>query len=453
MREPLGRCALGRLTVGSVLIEGSRLAPVASMRGPVDAAKLDVRVSRPPIALPGISPRLVSVFLVLGSLFFGLAVTTQVVAIAGGFSTVLLIIFLAWLLSFLVAQASGALQRRLGIGRGKAIALVYVAVVTFIAVLILDIVQIGGQDAADILSRSSEVTNRIHGLLVGTQETLGLNRSVIDLPATFDQGQRHLFATISAALNNQIQSIAGPTLTVLGNALVIVILSVYAVVDVEAILGALSRAVPNRYADELTLVEHSVGRAFGGFLRTQVILVAIQVILTIVIGVVFGLPYLFLTTLVVAVAMFIPFFGPPLALLPPLLVAVAFRPDVAIPVGVILLVVQTALVNYVQPRLMREGAGLHPILVLLALILGAQVAGLWGALFGIPVVAVLNLFVRYIVNRRAVDEVEGISLEDTIAEVRAGDPDISLDEAVAIAADQAEAITAEQAESGTAEGA
>ena len=60
--------------------------------------------------------------------------------------------------------------------------------------------------------------------------------------------------------------------------------------------------------------------------------------------------------------------------------------------------------------------------------------------------AVLNLLVRYVVNRRAVDEVEGIDLEDAVAEVRAADPDITLDEAVAIAADQAEAIAASQAE-------
>jgi predicted PurR-regulated permease PerM len=172
----------------------------------------------------------------------------------------------------------------------------------------------------------------------------------------------------------------------------------------------------------------------------------VQVVLTILVGLVFGLPYLFLTTVVVAIAMVIPFFGPPLALLPPLLVAVAFRPEVAIPVVVILLVVQTLLVNVIQPRLMKESAGLHPILVLLALLVGAQVAGLWGALFGIPFVAVLNLLARYAVNRRAVDEVEGINLEDAVAEVRAADPDIPLDEAVAIAAEQAEAITASQGE-------
>jgi len=175
-----------------------------------------------------------------------------------------------------------------------------------------------------------------------------------------------------------------------------------------------------------------------------VILVTIQVLLTIVVGVVFGLPYLFVTTLIVALAMFIPFFGPPLALIPPLLVAVAFRPEVAIPVVLILLVVQTILVNVLQPRLMRESAGLHPILVLLALLLGSQVAGLWGAFFGIPFVAVLNLLVRFFINRRVVNEVEGIDLDDAVAEVRAVNPEISLDEAVAIAADQATDIAADQ---------
>ncbi len=393
-----------------------------------------------------VAPRLVSAFLVLGSLYFGLAATDRVISIAAGFSSILLVVFLAWLLSFLVAQAADAIRRRLGIGRGKAIAIVYIGVVALVAMLIFDIVQIGAHDAADILSRSTEVTVRIHGLLVGAQKSLGLSRAVIDLAATFDQGQHELFATISASLNDEVQAITGTTLSVLGNLFVIVVLSVYAVVDVDTILGALSRVVPNRYADELALVEQSVGRAFGGFLRTQVILVTIQVVLTILVGVVFGLPYLFLTTVVVAIAMFIPFFGPPLALIPPLLVAVAFRPEVAIPVVLVLFVVQTILVNVTQPRLMRESAGLHPILVLLALLGGAQVAGLWGALFGIPFVAVLNLLARYVINRRAVDEVEGINLEDTVAEVRAADPEMSLDEAVAIAADQAEAIAASTAD-------
>ena len=112
----------------------------------------------------------------------------------------------------------------------------------------------------------------------------------------------------------------------------------HAVVDVEVILGALSRVVPNRYAAELRLVQRSVGRAFGGFLRTQVILVAIQVVLTIIVGLLFGLPYLFLTTVAVAIAMFIPFFGPPLALVPPDGVPSVWRFEAKLAIGCLLLV-------------------------------------------------------------------------------------------------------------------
>ncbi len=389
----------------------------------------------------GVSPRLATAFLILGSLFFGMTVVDRIVTIAGGFGSILLVVFLAWLLSFLVAQGADGLRRRFAIGRGLAIAIVYAAVVVSFAVLIAAIVQIGAHDAADIVSRSGEVTTRIHSLLFGAQTSLRLSRSVIDLAATFDQGQQQLIATISGSLNAEVQAIAGTTLNVLGSLFLIVVLSLYAVVDVEVILGALTRVVPNRNAGELRLVQQSVGRAFGGFLRAQVILAAIQVVLTIGVGLAFGVPYLFLTTVLVAIAMLIPFFGPPLALLPPVLVTVAFRPEVAIPVLLVLLVVQTVLVNVLQPRLMRESAGLHPILVLLALLAGAQVAGLWGALFGIPFVAVLNLLIRFVVNQRAVAEVAGIDLDDTVAEIMAVDPTMPLDEAVAIAADQAEAIT------------
>ncbi len=391
-------------------------------------------------SMDGSRARATTAFFVLGGVFFGLAVAGQLVAIAAAFSSILLIVFFAWLLVFVVAPVVDATHRRLRIGRGKAIAIVYLAILASVGLLVFATAQIGARDAADILARSDEVTARVHRLLVNAQHSLGLSLSTIDLAATFDAAQKSFFSTLAASLNAELQSIAGTTVTALGNLFLIVVLSLYAVVDVEGILGGLNRVVPNRYAQELRLVEQSVGRAFGGFLRMQVILVTLQVALTVVVGLAFGLPYLYLVTVGAALAMFIPFFGPPIALAPPFLVAIAFRPEVALPVVVTLLVVQTILVNVLQPRLMKEAAGLHPILVLVALLIGAQIAGLWGALFGIPIVAVANLLVRYVVNRRAVDEVEGIELEDVVAEVQAADPEIPLDEAVAIAADQAEAL-------------
>ena len=147
--------------------------------------------------------------------------------------------------------------------------------------------------------------------------------------------------------------------------------------------------------------------------------------------------------------MLIPFFGPPLALIPPILATAIFSPSWVIIVAPVLLVVQTLLVNYVQPRLMREALGMHPILVLVGLLVGAQIAGLWGALFVIPILAVLNVFFNYAINLRTIEEAPAVELEEVIEEVRQEAPDATPEELVALAAERAEEAD-EVAEEGTA---
>ena len=190
--------------------------------------------------------------------------------------------------------------------------------------------------------------------------------------------------------------------------MLVIILSLYMLADSERILARLVRMVPSRYEDEAEILERTVAQAFGGFLRAQVILAAVQTALTIAVVVLVGLPYGFLIVAISALAMLIPFFGPPLALVPPILATAIFHPEWLVFVAPILLVVQTVLVNYLQPRLMREALGMHPILVLIGLLVGSQVAGLWGALFGIPILAVLNVFFTYAINLRSIDETPAV---------------------------------------------
>jgi predicted PurR-regulated permease PerM len=207
--------------------------------------------------------------------------------------------------------------------------------------------------------------------------------------------------------------------------------------DSAGILAKLNRVVPARYADEVEILERTVSKAFGGFLRAQVLLAAIQAALTIAVVALVGLPYGFIIVAASALAMLIPFFGPPLALVPPVVATVIFAPEWALVVVPVVLVVQTVLVNYLQPRLMREALGMHPILVLVGLLVGAQVAGVWGALFGIPVIAVLNVFFNYAINLRTLEETD-ISADEVLEEVRREAPDAETEEVVALAADRIE---------------
>jgi predicted PurR-regulated permease PerM len=234
---------------------------------------------------------------------------------------------------------------------------------------------------------------QIERTLAGYQQTLGLDRFQIDLVDLF-QAARAQVGDLAGAIFDQAQAIAGATLATLGALVLILILSLYMLMDSERIWAKVNRAVPKRYSDEVAILERSVARAFGGFLRAQIILAAIQALLVMVVGIAFDIPYLFLVGTLSTLAMLIPFFGPPLALIPPIVAAWIYTPDGFIPVVIILVAVQTVIVNWLQPRLMQGALGMHPILVLVGLLVGAQVAGVWGALFGIPVIAVLNVFLN-----------------------------------------------------------
>ncbi len=385
-------------------------------------------------------------FLALGALFFGLAVLDRAMALLVGFSSLLLTLFLTWLLAFLIGPLVNSLDRRLPLGRGLAVAVAYGTVIGGIALFVVAIAQVGVREASDLVGRTDEITASIATLVGNIQHAIGIDRSTVDLAALVEHVESTALPTVIQGLADQTQMIAGSVVSVFGTLFIIVVLSLYAVADPDAITGMVRRIVPNRHADTLMLVERSVGRAFRGFLRTQLVLVLVQIGITLVLAVGFGLPYPFLLTVSTAMLMFIPFFGPPLALIPVVFVALAFRPEVALLIIAILVIAQTILVNAIQPRLLREGVGLHPILVIVALLVGSQVAGLWGAIFGIPLFAVVNLLVRYVIDARAVNEVEGVELEEMVAEIQAEHPEVEVEEAVAIAADRAEAMLDADAE-------
>jgi predicted PurR-regulated permease PerM len=133
-----------------------------------------------------------------------------------------------------------------------------------------------------------------------------------------------------------------------------------------------------------------------------------------------------------------------LALLPPIFIAAAFVPSAFLPVALTLFITQALIMNLVVPRLMKKTSGVHPIVTLLSVMIGAQVAGIWGALFGLPVAAVISILANYVINIQAVQEVEGVDLLEVTSAIRAAYPEATPEEVLAEAADQAEAIYATQ---------
>jgi predicted PurR-regulated permease PerM len=337
-------------------------------------------------------------FLVLGSAYFAVLLTQILLSFLGGFSQILLILFLAWLLAFVMSPVANFFEVQLRLSRGIAVLVAYLFALVALGFVLFTTGAAITQQLAQATTQFPSTALKIEATLTSYQATLGLDRVNIDLVGLFRSAQGQI-GNLAGAIFNQAQEIAGATLATLGSLFLILILSLYMVIDSERLRSKLNRVVPRQYSDEMQILESSVARAFGGFLRAQLVLAVIQALLVAIVGIVFGIPYLFLVGTLSALAMVIPFFGPPLALIPPVVAAWIYTPDTFLVSTVILVAVQTVIVNWLQPRLMRGALGIHPILVLVGLLVGAQVAGVWGALFGIPVIAVLNVFLNLILWR------------------------------------------------------
>jgi predicted PurR-regulated permease PerM len=347
-------------------------------------------------------------FLILGSAYFATLLLQQALFVLGGFSSIFLILFLAWLMAFVMAPFVNALSEGLHMPRGLATTIAYLVALIAVGALIFGLVTAITEQVREVGRTFPATASQVEATLRSWQQAPIFSRFHINLVEAFATLQNSLGGIVGAVFG-QAQAIAGATIGAIGSFVLILILSLYMVMDSERILSRINRVVPNRYNDELEIFERTVARAFGGFLRAQLVLVAFQAILVTLIWVIFGLPYLFLVATLSALAMFIPFFGPPLALVPPIIAAWFYAAGWFLPITIVLIAVQTVAVNWLQPRLMRGALGMHPILVLVALLVGAQVAGLWGALFGIPVVAVLNVFLNYFLW----SEVPNVALPDS----------------------------------------
>ncbi len=156
--------------------------------------------------------------------------------------------------------------------------------------------------------------------------------------------------------------------------------------------GFVQRLMPPGYEAEATLLRKSVAASFSGFLRGQATMGLTYALVAALASVVLGLEFAPVTIAAAGVLMAIPFFGPFVAWRPPVLVAFVFKPDVALPALAIMAVGWVLVMNVLQPRLMERAVGIHPVAVLASVLVGFKVAGVPGAIFGIPIAAVASAF-------------------------------------------------------------
>lgn len=334
---------------------------------------------------------LIRALIVVVLMIAGLYLAGSIWQLASQFADILLLFFLAWVVAFILEPVVVFLRLHGRLPRPVAVALAYLTLLILSVGGIVWIVPPLSRQVVQVVVNLPNYANLANDQVVAFQAALEERGIVVNLASLvyYDELVRRAEAVAPPILSNAY-ALATRIASFFLQLAIVLILSFYVMLDGHRISGGLLRIVPPGHRDEVVFFFASVNRAFAGFLRGQLVQALIYALGVAMIMSAFGLNLILLTTMVNTLLMLIPFAGPPLALIMPLVIAFFERPSSFWAVFILVNALQQIVLYLVAPRVMTHTIGLHPLLVFVGILGGAQVAGIWGALFGVPVVAVMT---------------------------------------------------------------
>ncbi|HEY1387019.1 MAG TPA: AI-2E family transporter [Ktedonobacterales bacterium] len=311
---------------------------------------------------------------------------------------ILLLFFLAWVITFILAPVSNFLISR-KFPRVLAVSLVYIALLVVISGAIVLMVPA-------IQSQVTQLADEIKSDL-SAERLATLNQSAIDLLQRVGftaKDAQHIVSQISQQVpgwagslaNNAVNfatTLVTSIMTILFDTALVFIISFYMMLDGERLVKSIVAKLPPRWEPDFRMFQRQVNETFGGFFRAQIIIALIYGLFTWMVLFGLGQPNGFLASLLAGLIMMIPFIGSFGAFVPPLLLVLLQTPNEAL-IGkvvvlvLLLIVAQQIALQLIAPRVFGKTLGINPLILFAALLLGAKWGGVWGAFFAGPIVAV-----------------------------------------------------------------
>jgi predicted PurR-regulated permease PerM len=186
------------------------------------------------------------------------------------------------------------------------------------------------------------------------------------------------------------------------------VLAFYFVLDHRTLTREIYGLVPRKRIHEAMKIGHEVGLILQSYVVGQIILCAIAGLLTGLFLWGLGVPYVVVLALFAAVTRAIPVIGPVVSGVPIVLVGLLNFHGLAIPTYLLtfVTVMHFAESKFIMPKLIGHRLRLHPAVVIIVLLIGAEFFGLIGMFLAAPVAAIIRELVRlyYIRPRNNVRE-------------------------------------------------
>lgn len=256
----------------------------------------------------------------------------------------------------------------------------------------------------------SDLYNRLGNLPIGGEDAKEAVQLLLQKAVVF-------FQNMGNSVFSSLGSLAGALSTLVFG----IIFSLYFLADGQKILSYWSRIFRllfgERRLEKLRRFFVDADRVFAGYLRGQIIDGTIMAVLVSVSLSVLQVRYAIVIGVLTGFGNLIPYVGPFIAYGLTALVCLVYGDFTKLlPALIALFVIQTVDGNVINPRLLSQNIDVHPLVVIIALIIGGSLGGFLGIFLAAPVASLIKLeldkFMEHKVSMRR-EEVADISEEET----------------------------------------
>lgn len=329
-------------------------------------------------------------WLIVGALFLG---TLYLLA------PVLTPFLFAALLAYLGDPLIDRLTAR-GMSRSWAVALVFGALLLGLLLLLLLLIPLSAHQFKGLMQRLPGYIDwfQLH-TLPWLQHTLGIDPAMFDLSRLRTQIMAYAqeLGDLAGGLLQSFRASSAALFSWLANLVLVPVVTFYLLRDWDILVAKIHGLLPRQIEPTVAALARDSDEVIGAFLRGQLIVMsALGVIYSMGLAAI-GLEFSLLIGLLAGLVSFVPYLG--------LIVGIAVASTAAvlqsqsflniIPVLIVFGVGQLISDFFLTPKLVGDRIGLHPVVVLFAVLAGGHLFGFFGILLALPAAAVIAVILRH----------------------------------------------------------
>lgn len=345
-----------------------------------------------------------------------LVVALTIIVIIGAllvkFQSIISPLLIALVLAYLFHPVADFIQRRLRFSWNASVGVIYLIII----ILLLGLLTLGGvglvqqiQSLVIVLQDALRTLPQLIENISGQVYQFGpfkLDFSALDLKDLSTQVLGMVQPLLSRT-GSLLATVAGSAANFLGWTLFVILVSYFVLAESGGLRNRIITVDIPGYAQDLGRLSRELGRIWNAFLRGQIIIFFLAVLVYAIVLSVLGLHYAIGLAFLAGLARFVPYVGPAINWMILVLVAYfqAYKLFELSPFYYTLMILLIALFidqifdNIISPRILSDALKVHPAAVLVAAIVAANLLGILGVVVAAPILATATLLWKYTMRK------------------------------------------------------